>query len=910
MPEREELQTLESFVEAQLFRSSVPTSSIIRELIFKTRTHPLCAVSDEEAEQLARRLEQNHSVNMEFGSVLKEAGYQPWLEGELASLDFYYWNRYRKLLEAKHFPLKVINTLHRETERTLGLLENPRRSGPWSRRGMVVGHVQSGKTANYTGLICKAADAGYRLIVIIAGVHNNLRNQTQRRIDEGFIGRDSARLLSKKGDLFIGVGKINGARRPATFTNSVRDFNKVIATSAGIPLQNLNEPAVLVIKKYPKTLENLLEWLRQHNAARGATTVDVPMLLIDDEADNASINVAYGKGAISTINGHIRDLLKMFSRSCYVGYTATPFANIFIDPDTDDQMRGQDLFPRHFIVSLEPPSNYFGASKVFRDDSDLHVRHITNWETTLPTGHKADYRVHSLPDSMIEAVRVFLIARALRILRGQGTQHSSMLINASRFTNVQSQIRDLVEDFTERVVQGVRTFSGLAVKQALKDPEIAALKKLWQQEFANAGHTWAEVQATLLDAVAPVKVVEVNNRSHGTLAYDDYEATGLHVIAVGGYSLSRGLTLEGLTVSYFLRNSKMYDTLMQMGRWFGYRPDYQDLCRVWMPEEAEGWYAHVSDATDELREELRQMAEANATPEEFGLKVRAHPTALEVTARNKLGSGERVAVRIGLKNRFIETTPLQTDKFTRNREVVRELVRRLAADDRLVSADKLIRGNLLVRDVSVDAVLTFVTQFQNHPLSTLTDPRPAGAYIRAGRQFELARWDVLFAGLASDNDLTGDDLGVPIRCQQRTVGLKSRDLTAYITNKQRVASRGVERFGLDEEAARAVELAFEASNAPNSKGQWNYPDRIYRPIRPRPLLIVHLLDLHAKDLPDSESTHRLDPEPVVAYSISFPDTERHEDTVEYVVTTQWMRENLLGDDEQELEEEEQETVNA
>ena len=245
---------------------------------------------------------------------------------------------------------------------------------------MVVGHVQSGKTANYTGLICKAADAGYKLIVVIAGVHNNLRSQTQRRIDEGFVGRDSARLLSRQDDMYVGVGRFDHTRRPVTFTNTIRDFNRATATGVGIPLRNLTEPAVFVIKKNSSTLKNLLEWLREHSARGGGESIDEPMLLIDDEADNASINIRHGAGEVSRINGQIRDLLRMFDRSCYVGYTATPFANIFIDPDTDDQMRGEDLFPRSFIVSLDPPSNYFGATTVFLEAGEHHLRNIEDNE--------------------------------------------------------------------------------------------------------------------------------------------------------------------------------------------------------------------------------------------------------------------------------------------------------------------------------------------------------------------------------------------------------------------------------------------------------------------------------------------------------------------------------------------------
>ena len=396
------LSNLESMVAASLANQQGSTAESIRELIDNLRQLPMFdGVAEEDAERLAKRFEERVSITQHLGSILIERGHQPWLDAARARIEPYYWNRYRQHLTQEGFPKAGVTTLDDVTDRVLGLMQDPLREGPWDRRGMVVGHVQSGKTANYTGLMCKAADAGYRLIVIIAGVHNNLRSQTQRRIDEGFVGRDSARLLSRRDDMFVGVGRFDQTRRPVTFTNTLRDFNKMTATGVGIPLQNLTEPAVFVIKKNSSTLKNLLEWLTEHSSRGGGQRIDEPMLLIDDEADNASINIRHGVGEVSRINGQIRDLLRIFDRSCYVGYTATPFANIFIDPDTDDQMRGEDLFPRSFIVSLDPPSNYFGATAVFLEDSDRYIRHIDDNEDLLPIKHpRGDCRLsHSaVPD--------------------------------------------------------------------------------------------------------------------------------------------------------------------------------------------------------------------------------------------------------------------------------------------------------------------------------------------------------------------------------------------------------------------------------------------------------------------------------------------------------------------------------
>ncbi|MBI2847140.1 MAG: Z1 domain-containing protein [Chloroflexi bacterium] len=768
---------------------------------------------------------------------------------------------------------------------------------------MVVGHVQSGKTANYAGLICKAADAGYKLVVIIAGIHNILRNQTQLRIDESFVGRDSARLLSKKDDRFIGVGRFDQTRRPVTFTNSVKDFSKAMATSVGLPLQNLNEPAAFVIKKNSTTLKNLLEWLREHSARGGARTIDAPMLLIDDEADNASINIRHGKGEVSRINGQIRDLLHLFERSCYVGYTATPFANIFIDPDTDDEMLGEDLFPRNFIVSLDPPSNYFGPDRVFLHESENFIRHIDDNEEHLPLKHTIDFKIAALPQSLIDAIRTYMVGRAIRLARGHAGQHSSMLVNASRFMDVQRQLRNEVHNKLQAIKASVRVNGALAPSSALRDPEIAALHQVWEREYHDTEFDWPAIQKRLQEAVAPISIVEVNGRSPGTLNYADHAETGLIVIAVGGFSLSRGLTLEGLMISYFLRNSMMYDTLMQMGRWFGYRSAYEDLCRIWMPEEAEGWYAHVAESIEELRDELRSMEAASATPEEFGLKVRSHPDNLIVTARNKMGSGERVVVNIGLGNRFVETAILRRDEasLVANRAAVRRLAEQLAIAGSTLAGAEQVSSGWLLRNVPVDPILDFLAEFRNHEGSMLTAGDPIRRYIRDRASSKLASWDILFASVGSrgEDTLFDDSLGIPVNCQRRTAGNRSDQTTLRVTNKQRVASRGVEKTGLTDEQVASAEAEYQQKHPAGGGGAdsgraFNYPDHIYRQVRERPLLIVHLLKI------DPEPGGKEYKEPVVAWSISFPKPETDEKREEYVVNTTWIRENY-GDDVDEEE---------
>ena len=878
-----------------LLGSELPTQEAIRDSVDQLR-HSFPSVTDEEAQGLVHEFETIHGVKMRDGASLQEAGFEPWLEGARSRWDPYYWQRYRNLLVKGSFSGHVLATMDSVTDRILGLLENPAKEGKWDRRGMVMGHVQSGKTANYTGLACKAADAGYKVVVVIAGIHNNLRNQTQRRVDEGFVGFDSTAALRStvSSRTVVGVGRIDSRRRPAVFTTSLRDFNKATADSVGVPLENLREPAVFVIKKNTSTLRNLIEWLTAHNARRGTAKVREPMLLIDDEADNASINIRSRQGKVSKINSQIRQLLQLFERSCYVGYTATPFANIFIDPDSDDEMLGHDLFPRDFIVSLDPPDNYFGATRVFMDDAERIIHHIDDHADVLPLKHSMGHRITGLPHTLEAAVRVFVVARAIRLARGRIWQHNSMLVNVSRFLGVQAQVRNEIHALVDRIRSSARVNGARPPAFALSDPEIAALHRAFEKHYAESCELdWPKVQEQLHDSVSPVNVVEVNSRSPGSLDYAGHQSAGLNVIAVGGFSLSRGLTLEGLVVSYFLRNSMMYDTLLQMGRWFGYRHGYDDLCRVWMHEEAEGWYSHIADSIDELRDELARMQSLNATPRDFGLRVRSHPDTLVVTARNKMGTGESFKIRIGLAERFVETAVLRRDRgsLEGNRQAAVALAGELRSGGRPPELGERQYGGWLVRSAPVSAVTRFLLAFRNHEGSLLTATEPVQAYISEREADELREWDIFFPSVTQRSGartLVDESLGFALNCQRRAHGRRSDDATLMITEKQRVSSRGIAKIGLTEEQAQEAEARYDEGQ-PLAAKRANYPDRIYGSVRRKPLLVVHLLAVGKAGEP------LIEPEPVVAWSISFPPTERKEEKVEYIVNTTWQQE-LYPDD--------------
>jgi hypothetical protein len=626
-----------------------------------------------------------------------------WLPARRGSIEWKFWSRYKAFLEQeKKLPEPVVSSLGKLTDEILSRLEEPERPPPWDCRGMVVGSVQSGKTANYCGLICKAIDAGYRLVVVLAGMHNNLRSQTQYRLDEGVLGRDSQkdRQLDQSTSL-IGVGKLFGQLLPLHTLTSSLDDGDFRAPKADTGVTIGGDPVILIVKKNGSVLRNLLKWVlhvrgeelpgEKRKVVRG-----VPILVIDDEADNASINTKDRKDKktdetdVTAINGRIRELLDAFEKSAYVGYTATPFANIFINPDAETPKHGEDLFPRSFILNVSPPSSYVSPSRVFGLDGDPDsgiepkqelplFRLVKDHEDIFPPKHKKDLIVHELPDSLTHALSCFVLVCAARRARGETGVHNSMLVHVTRFIDVQHQVAQLIQQQVDSIRRRLAIGEGERERTLLSE-----LKRIWDSEFVPTTVTirkmlpdellpevtWRQVVAELAESAARIEVKEINGHATDALDYVAHRK-GFNVVAVGGDKLSRGLTLEGLSVSYFLRASQMYDTLMQMGRWFGYRPGYLDLCRLFTTEDLRRWYRHIALAEIELRREFDRMKAAGLTPRRYGLRVREHPGGLLVTAMNKMSHAR--TQRLSYAGQLVQTAHfVTTPKVVQNNAAIVE----------------------------------------------------------------------------------------------------------------------------------------------------------------------------------------------------------------------------------------------
>lgn len=811
---------------------------------------------------------QEEMVRQQVGAFLVSTDDNtPWLPEKEETISWHYWDAYRQYLEIElgrsH---EVVSTIGRDTHDILALTGDPTSKSGFSKKGLVVGSVQSGKTANYIGLMCRAADIGYQFIVVLAATTNDLRAQTQERIEDGFIGIDYTSYVNGqvRTPERVGVGKMaySGFRHPNPGTTRTDDFNKTKMKSLiQVRDQNTSEPWVFVIKKNPHTLRNLIEWLRSGNLSQDENQ----LFLIDDEADYASINTKVRKGEITRINQQIRELLSLFSKSVYVGYTATPYANILIDQDAMNDEIGADIFPRNFIYTLSAADSYFGASKVFEDIDPVdvqsssrpkYVRFISEADRNLIPPSARAFTSPVIPASMLDAIRTFVLASTVRLMRKGSDTHTSMLINISPYNNVQRGLKSLVDEYVdERLKPAFRMYGYRSADTALANSlEIREVKRCWDAEYANrVEFTWENVFPHIQPLVMKyIRTAEVNSRSREGLYYRDQIE---HVVAIGGYRLSRGLTLEGLLVSYFSRNSRAYDTLLQMSRWFGHRVGYEDLCRVWMTEESAGWCRFVADATEELMYDFIRMQQQHKTPLEFGQRVRAHPGTLMVTARNKMGSGELVG-DVSLNGKLVEASVLRRndEDISHNRAAADALLTKLESQG---YRHELWKGNvrnkggygILFRHIPRVLVEEFIGSFRDHPASMNSQSAAILEQIGYCTDEGLNRWTILFAAVDPEARGLGDTepryfecCGQRLRMQRRSPGNRTDADVIYIGNRYKVSTTEIDSVGLPEEVQKQAIREWQSERDLGHRVSIDYFFRLYRKGQ-EPLLVVHYLDI-------------------------------------------------------------------
>ena len=700
-------------------------------------------LADDDWSTVEKIVKSKVKITMDPGTTLTDGSHTDWLAGKHEDIDWKRWLAYRQLLTTKGFSPGVISNMEEATSEILNCIGDPTEPGNWRRRGLVIGDVQSGKTATYLGVVNRAADAGYKLIVLLAGGTEALRKQTQFRVDEGLLGRNTA-----LNDKLFGVGKFQNNFLGATsLTTQATDFRKTSKEAVSIALDpNSPTPLVFVLKKNKTALENVRDWIKAQRV--GADTVEVPMLLVDDESDYATVNTK-DDSSPTVINALIREILRLASKSSYMAFTATPFANVFIDHETADEALGDDLFPKDYIRTLEAPSNYVGSTAYFGSDDrndDSKLVSLSDVEALIPFKHKSHHVVEELPDTLVEAIRAFVIASAIRESRGDSSPRS-MLINVSRFKNVQAQVHELVEDQFTLIKWAVELHANSSVSgSGLEHEEIKRLRAVFERLYGEGDESWEVVRRKLIAAVHGVGVRLVNS-DRVKHAHDLGEIETDRMIAVGGDVLSRGLTLEGLTISYFHRLVGASDTLLQMARWFGYRPDYEDLCRVWIPKEVAHQFRYVAGIVDELRTQLKVMKKQKLTPRDFGLSVRMHPETLMITARNKMKAAEAKAWTINVAGaRNLETVRISSDPgvIAKNHAAVLRLINQVDLKHPGAAWDE---GRGSIRAISgVDQSL--VADFLDEYIGYVSDPHFADsaipAFVRSSKNPLHQQWIVGF----------------------------------------------------------------------------------------------------------------------------------------------------------------------
>lgn len=624
------------------------------------------------------------------GPVVISDKFTPWYTPQSQQGRSWYWPAYRRLLSEKGWPETSVASLDAASDRVVERLADPTFESAYQSKGLVVGYVQSGKTANFTGVIAKAVDAGYRLVIVLGGTLNLLRAQTQRRLDMELVGRENilrgaSEYESDYADdpawpqgKFLSHGGLPSALggfdivRMTTRDNDYKSLLQGIVAlefekqEPALPLHNprnlhRSSARLMVVKKNKAVLAKLVKDLNKIKTP----LAEIPVLIIDDESDEASVNTANPNKPDTertAINDKISELLRLLPRAQYVGYTATPFANVFIDPSDSE-----DIFPKDFIVSLPRPTGYMGVQDFHDLDSPIPPEERT-FANSNEKAHVRDIHLSSEEDdtALQQAMDMFVLTAAMKLYReanGLGDrhfQHHTMLIHESVRTADHRELRGRIHKMWWSA--GYTGPSGHA-----------RLRKLFETDVAPVSHVRSEgfpIPASYDDlspyiGAAAIRIggddqpiIVVNGDKDIENGEADFDKRSLWKILIGGQKLARGFTVEGLTVTYYRRRTNNASTLMQMGRWFGFRKGYQDLVRLYLGrEETMGkkdidlYEAFEAICRDEesFREELQRYSvvidgEPQVTPERVPPLVSQHLSWLKPVSANKMYNTRLVGI--------------------------------------------------------------------------------------------------------------------------------------------------------------------------------------------------------------------------------------------------------------------------
>lgn len=717
-------------------------------------------------------------------SIDGEGEHKKWYSRELLKKGGF-WDRFYKYINSpeKKLPTPVIKQLDEDTDEIVGRLGDPNQLDAFKRRGMVFGDVQAGKTMNYSAVINKACDAGYKVIIVLSGVTESLRSQTQERLDYDFVGE-----ISTVGNQvphyakFVGVGNHGQGLRLICRTDVDSDFKN----HRGFSIDSVKQPILIVAKKNASPLQEIINWLDNQNK-HDSKKVSQPVLIIDDEADNASVNAGKEGASPKKINHLIRQIIDRCDKVSYVGYTATPFANIFISPDDSyDSSDLIELFPKDFIVSINPPSNYCGGKFYFidEDSSDYALCLIDDANSYFPKNEP----LVGVPPSLKKALQQFFVSSAIKDHRrergllsktGDG-RFDSMLINVAIKTASQNDLKPAIKDIVDSIYEGI----GSNQSPDRLNTSFIELKKVYEDNFApfitgDNPISWDQLYEKLKSIEKPV-VLSVNTKSIDRLNWKQDAPS--KIIAIGGFTLSRGITLAGLTISYIFRNSKAFDTILQMGRWFGYRDGYRDLVRLWVEPDFAEAFDRATRASDDLRNDIIQMNRLKMTPSQFGMKVSTYPGLLP-TAKNKMQTGEVIEMKVDFSGTkpevhcfFVDEdieqkNELAVESFTKKLVSKYTPIKRFVIDG---EKEEIGAAQTVFESVDSTYIVELIKQFHFHPSNSLRIGESFfKQYIEELQFTRLKSWDVIYYSRPKNkvgvSERLSKALGVDINLQPRSI---------------------------------------------------------------------------------------------------------------------------------------------
>lgn len=679
---------------------------------------------------------------------LVDPNHKEWLQEKSSSIKWNQWDAYSNYLKTeKKFNSQYVDAIGELSNKIIDRIEDPEKNAEIKVKGLLMGEVQSGKTGSFMAVLHKATDVGWRFIIVLSGLTDDLRFQTQQRINSDFIGYT---LSEREDHQNCGIREVSEHYDFINFeplTTLHKDFSQNQLSKI---LKNQEKSVyVAVCKKQSIILNNLLKWLGgdpdspQKNADRREIANKIPCLIVDDEADLASPNTKKDYDEYSAVNGAIRNLLNFFNKSAYLAITATPYANIFINPqlhESQEQPNLPDLFPKNFIFVKPSPEGYVGVHQLFGVDEDQSddLKNKLEEKVVITIDHndeeifkhplKKDSVIDKLPPSLITALRYYFCCCVYKEMTIDS--HVSMLAHIDYRKTNHKTISELIKVFYKKELNELKLCRGLPLEELQSNDRYLSYKKIWEQgcvsKSASINHeTFESLSKTnflsvwrrkFVKTMEKVKIETINSDYKGEKLADIYDKfPNSKLILVGGYALSRGITIEGLCVTYLTRKSATVDTLLQMGRFFGYRGYDIKIMKIWLGQNIKEMFEESAMAQQEFVTQVKIMNDHDQTPSTFGFKFHQAPANLKlrIAAKNKMYHSKSIVLDVNIAGHPLQSSklPLEIELLKKNKEIVSSFIKKLGSHETLKHSNLNKNRDIVWKNVNSDLISDLVSNF-------------------------------------------------------------------------------------------------------------------------------------------------------------------------------------------------------